>query len=248
MRVCMFCGDQASTKEDAWPPKWLTKRFPAFELVHVEAKRGSTSLRGWRTASPNIRVGCVCASCNNGWMSRLETAAGQMLEPLFTEQQHTIDAASLPTLAAWAVKTSMVLESLSPEDQARFYSDSERRQLSLDSTVPRRTYVWLAACVEQETVVTEARHLFGGHRSPGFRGFVATLAFGFLAIQVLTLRVPASVQPSTYFTFQQREGSWEEVLVPVWPVRGNLNWPPRQGVLGESGLEVLIGRFTEEAA
>jgi hypothetical protein len=246
MRACIFCGEQASTKEDAWPPRWLTKRFPASALVHVEAERGGVSLGKWRASSPNIRIGCVCAACNNGWMSRLEETAGQIIEPLFGHQEHTIDARSLPTLAAWAVKTAMVLEGLVP-DQPRFYSDSERTQLRLTHTIPRRACVWLAACVEQPTIYAEAKH-FGGERFPGFHGFATTTAFGPVAIQVLALRIPASVRPETKVTIQLREGLWQQVLVPVWPAhQGNLTWPPRQGLLGESALEVLTDRFMHAA-
>lgn len=122
MRACIFCGEQASTKEDAWPPQWLTRRIPASESVHVEAERGGVPLRRWYASSPNIRVGCVCGACNNGWMSRLENAASRIIEPLFEQEQHSIDARSLPTLAAWAVKTSMVLENLSLVTLKAFFS------------------------------------------------------------------------------------------------------------------------------
>src|SRR6185295_4734360 len=113
MRACIFCGEQASSKEDAWPPRWLTKRFIATESAHVEAERRGVSLGKWRASGVNIRVGCVCAACNNGWMSRLEETASQIVEPLIVslieQQKQGIDAKSLPTLAAWSVKTAMVL-------------------------------------------------------------------------------------------------------------------------------------------
>src|SRR6202035_5544711 len=236
MRACVFCGERASSKEDAWPPQWLTRRFPATESAQVEAERGGVPLGKWYTSSPNIRVGCVCAACNNGWMHRLEETASRIIEPLFEQRQHSIDARSLPTLAAWAVKTAMVLENVSP-DRPRFYSDSERTQLRLTNTIPRRACVWLVACVEQDTIYAEAKYLFGGDRSPGLCGVVTTMAFGLLAIQVLALRVPTGTPADVEVTIQSSEGPWDEVLAPVWPVHQiNLTWPPRQGLLGESGL------------
>ncbi len=244
MRTCIFCSEQNMTKEDAWPPRWLAKRFSTSDLVHVEAERGGVVLGKWRTSSPHIRVGCVCAACNNGWMSRLEDAASRIIEPLFEHQQQTISARSLPILAAWAVKTAMVLEGLDPA-QPRLYSDSERIQLRLTHAIPQRACVWLAACVEQNTIYAEAEYLYGMKRSPGLRGVATTMAFGSVAIQVLALRVPASVRDFTKVTIQLREGPWEEVLVPIWPVhQGNLTWPPRQGLLGESGLKALADRFS----
>jgi len=246
MRECIFCSGQNVTKEDAWPPRWLARRFPASELVHVEAERGGVALTKWRTHSPNIRIGCACAACNNGWMSRFENAASRIIEPLFKHQSQKIDAGSLPVLAAWAVKTAMVLECLNP-DQPRFYSDFERAQLRLTHTAPQRACVWLAACVEQNTIYAEAEYLYGGKRSPGLRGIATTLAFASVAIQVLALRVPAWVRDLTKVTIQLREGPWEEVLVPVWPVpQGDLTWPPHQGLLGESGLRAFADRFSPD--
>ncbi len=243
MRACIFCGGQGSTKEDAWPPRWLTKRFPASESAHVQAERGGVPLGEWYTFKPNIRVGFVCVVCNNGWMSRLEESASRIIAPLFEQQQHTIDVRSLPTLAAWAVKTAMVLENMYP-DQSRFYSDAERTQLRLTNTLPRRAYVWFAACVEQGTIYAEAKYLFGGNKSPGLSGVSTTMAFGPLAIQVLALKVPAWIPTDREVTIQSCEGPWDEVLMPIWPAHeGNLTWPPRQGLLGESGLEVLANRL-----
>ncbi len=250
MRACIFCGEQAATKEDAWPPRWLTKRFPASELAHVEAERRGASLRKWRESSPNIRVGCVCAACNNGWMSHLEVTASQMVPPLIEsllgQQKQEIDARSLPTLAAWAVKTAMVLESVTP-DLPPFYSASERTELRLTRAISRGTCVWLAACAEQETIYAAAKHLAGGDRSPGLHGLATTMAFGPLAIQVLAYRAPVAIPDDSKVTFQLCEGPWDEVLVPVWPVQGSPIWPPRKGLLGEIGLEVLTDRFSPSA-
>jgi hypothetical protein len=248
MRACIFCGEQASSKEDAWPPRWLTKRFlTSSELAHVEAERGGVSLGKWRASGGNIRVGCVCGACNNGWMSRLEEAASQVVAPLieslFEQQKQEIDTRSLPTLAAWSVKTAMVLESFNP-DLRPFYSTSERTQIRLTRTIPQGTFVWLAVCAEQKAIYAAAKHLAGRDRSPGLSGLATTMVFGPVAIQVLSYRVPAAIPADTKVTFELREGPWDEVLVPVWPIQGSPMWPPRQGLLGEIGLELLAERFS----
>lgn len=247
MRACIFCGGQASTKEDAWPPQWMTRRYPSSELAHVEAERGGISLKPWRDANPNIRVKRVCASCNNGWMSSLEDAASKIISPLFNPRQQKINARSLPLLAAWAVKTAMVLESLVPEN-SWFYSEPERKQLRLTKTPPQQSFVWLAACVEQETIYAEAHYLADIQKSPGLRGFTVTLAFGLLAVQVLSFKLPAPAPTGAAVTVQMREGLWDEALVPVWPAQQvDRMWPPQQGLLGESGLKFFAERFSPGA-
>ena len=73
MRTCIFCRKKASTIEDAWP-LWLMNRFPASSTSRMDAERGGHKLGSWLTAKPKLPVKWLCASCNNGWMSRLENA------------------------------------------------------------------------------------------------------------------------------------------------------------------------------
>jgi hypothetical protein len=221
----------------------MTKRYPPSELAHVEAERGGISLAPWCEAKPNIRVKRVCANCNNGWMSGLEDAASKIISPLFDLRQQKISARSVPLLAAWAVKTAMALESLAL-GKSWFYSEPERRQIRLTKTLPQQTYVWLAACAEQETIYAEAHHLAGIQKSPGLQGFTVTLAFGLLAVQVLSFRLPVSAPAGTAVTVQMRDGPWDEVLISVWPAQQtDLTWPPQQALLGESGLKFFAERF-----
>jgi hypothetical protein len=51
MRMCMFCGDKASTGEDAWP-QWLMKRFPVPSTARMYAERGGRNLGNWPTSKP----------------------------------------------------------------------------------------------------------------------------------------------------------------------------------------------------
>jgi hypothetical protein len=92
-------------------------------------------------------------------MSRLEEAASQIVEPLIESliepRKQEIDAKLLPALAAWSVKTAMVLESLTPT-LSPFYSASDREQLRLMHKISQRTYVWLAACAEHKNIYAEA--------------------------------------------------------------------------------------------
>jgi len=48
VRSCIFCGDRASSKEDAWP-RWLVRLLPTGGGVQVEAERDGTPLKGWQT-------------------------------------------------------------------------------------------------------------------------------------------------------------------------------------------------------
>lgn len=247
MRVCMFCGERAASLEDAWP-LWLMKRFQGQVGTSIEAERGGQALGTWQTVNPGIKVKHVCASCNNGWMSRLESQAESVVEPLLEEAPQAFDLRARSVLAGWAVKTAMVLEAVR-EGQRRFYSDDERRQMRVDQTPPERTSVWLAKVVEHSGAYSAASELRGsalGSDDP-IRAFVTTLAFGSLAIQVVSTRLPAAIPPAMKLTTQARAGPWDLATARLWPTDLDVvAWPPSVGLAGESGLEALRLRFSPE--
>ena len=57
-----------------------------------------------------MTVGVVCESCNNGWMSDLESGAKPYLETMLRGRGRELHEAGLRTLATWALKTSMMVE------------------------------------------------------------------------------------------------------------------------------------------
>lgn len=95
----------------------------------------------------------VCAVCNNGWMSGLETAAKPILKALFAARRQnetmTLAAGEAAVLARWAVKTSWTSElaglGYQNKDDAWMPSDM-RRRLGTEDTPPATCWVWLAAC------------------------------------------------------------------------------------------------------
>jgi len=111
MRKCMFCKSQALTNEDAWPV-WLTKAIPGVGPGTNYATRGDDDLKPWKSQKPQQKVKYVCGECNNGWMSRLENQVKPIVTDIFNLLYIQLDSTSQMTLAAWSVKTAMVLEAL----------------------------------------------------------------------------------------------------------------------------------------
>lgn len=100
--VCPFCGlTGVRTDEDVWA-QWMHATTGAIALLedahrepiqpeHSRLHRGGDGRYQHeavktRTAKwlPNVKVD-VCATCNNGWMSDLETAAKKILGPFVLE-------------------------------------------------------------------------------------------------------------------------------------------------------------------
>ena len=242
MRMCMFCDNNPSTKEDAWP-LWLMRRFPMASTGRMFAERSGNPLNDWPVTKPRVVVKWLCDSCNNGWMSQLENEVKPVIESLLDEKISELDGTVQETLGVWAVKTAMVLEALHPE-RPWFYSKAERQCLRTVRSLPARTQVWLAKCVNQPDIYSAAMDHQTGAGEDGGRAYAVTLAFGSIAFQVVTIRAPAQVPENVPVTYEVSEGPWDQVLVQVWPIfKDKRVWPPRMGLDKEMGINALTERL-----
>lgn len=243
MRHCIFCEGSPVTKEDVWPPRWLSRRYPPHTNATVTAERYGIPLGSWPASGTGIQIGCVCPTCNNGWMSQIESDIKPIVEALLEQRAQTIEPDTLHLLAVWAIKNSMVLEGFTP-DRRSVYTGTERRLFAEVRTIPSRLQVWLAACVEQTSSFTSNERFDDSEDLPGVYGSATTMAYGPLAIQVLRVLVPDAVPPTTRVEVQPIDGPWNATLVPAWPrPHAPAGWPPQQALNGEPGLRLLSQRF-----
>lgn len=247
MRSCLFCSEHPSTKEDAWPT-WLVKRFPVSTNARMFMERAGVELPDWPVTRPRLALKWLCAACNNGWMSRLEAKAKPIIESLLEDTSTSIDPAPQVTLATWAVKTAMVLEAFYP-DRAWFFSAEERAAMRLHHRIPSRTSVWLAKCVNQRDIYSAGVDLGTGHGPEDVRGFAVTMAFGSIAFQVMTARIPARVPSHVAVTYGVSNHPWPEILVDLSPAsEAAKTWPPKYGLDSDHGLQALTDRFNAPRA
>lgn len=245
MRTCMFCGNKVSTVEDAWP-LWLMTRFPSSDKARTYGEIGVRSIGDWPTPKPRFRVKRLCKDCNNGWMSRLESKAKPILESILDQQRFAIDPSAQLTIARWATKTAMVFETID-SNRNWFYGKSERLQMCETQTIPQRTSVWIAECVDHPNIYSAAKDLWTSPNNTGVHAFATTMCFGSLALQVASIRVPPEIPADIAVTYDVSNGLWDQTLVQVWPANPNpLSWPPKYGLWDELGLEALTERLNPE--
>jgi hypothetical protein len=117
-RECIFCDNPVESKEHIWST-WMhpllqgdpngkynrhtITRFPDGQ----EAMTGPTDKPG---NAFNIQVRAVCASCNNGWMSRREGEVKPFLEKMIVGAPVTLTEADTETLAKWCAQKFIVME------------------------------------------------------------------------------------------------------------------------------------------
>lgn len=243
MRTCIFCNNKASTREDAWP-KWLMKRFAASSVFYMDAERGGRKLGNWQMAKPKLLVNWLCAKCNNGWMSRIESETKPIFVAILDEKLNVINCSNQSTLACWAVKTSMVLECLN-SNRIWFYTDDERQLMCDTQTIPAITYVWIAKCVNHPNIYSAAKYFRTSIDNNSGIAYATTMGFGSLAFQVLSIKIPKAIPENVSITYSVTEGPWYRTLLQIWPIiQDSVRWPAGYGLNGEIGLDALTERLS----
>lgn len=161
-RLCYFCGLPGSpTKEHVWP-RWLN------DGVEVTPTRSSRTLGFGRTAHdafiefPTVnaiklgsvftaKVREVCRTCNNEWMSHLETTARPLLKRLWTPSYALGWTALSPheatVVATWVTKTAWMHERASEPNPTP--TPEMRAYLKEHQMPPPFTSVWVGRYVGQ---------------------------------------------------------------------------------------------------
>jgi hypothetical protein len=238
-RQCTFCERNADSLEHFWA-EWLLERIVLREPISISFGKSARKF----VDNPKLRVRSVCKICNNGWMSQLESKniaqigslAQNVFIPLDTQQQTSI--------ALWATKTVMVLDSIRKKPDRRFYRRKECEQLRQNSLIPELTFIWLGMYPESSLGLfgTDVR-LFDqipetfptiGH------GCVNTIVVGHLTIQVLTIHLLPEYSDRT-IEVGPNSGDWSRLTLRIWPIEKSTAWPPSTPFTGSGPLS--IGQF-----
>lgn len=183
--------------------------------------------------------GQICEPCNNGWLSRLESAVKPILAPMAVDGKTTeLDASAQKSLATWAVKTALLLEfairQRYPDARAvtgYVASEVERTWLMTGGEPPPRGRVWIGGFDARNRVALrfESANLSAvGRESAEVPAHLTTLSVGYVAFQVFTIDfvVADSVGASH---FPDPPAAYSPVLRGISPPRSSrsepLDWP-----------------------
>lgn len=100
---------------------------------------GTLNLKG-DFRSHKLRV--VCAPCNNGWMSVLQSDARPVLEPIIRGAKRKLSADEVRVLAAWVTMFVMVYEFSDPEVIG--ISEAQRIAFKADAAPQECWAIWMA--------------------------------------------------------------------------------------------------------
>jgi len=245
-RKCIFCGAGKLTAEHFWP-EWAASILPNgrdpsyydFAQNHDprtgEIRRTRHYRRQGLVTTKRLRV--VCGPCNNGWMSRLETATKPILTPMAIGEDTRLTEADQRTLSAWVALKLMVAEhNIIPEVVT---PQEDLTALMLDGAPPNSLHIWLFRCGEgvwQSRYQRHAAHLttLPLQRQDVLRKNTQSITFGFA--QVL------------FYCFYTRgpgvaieTGFNERLARKLWPIGGEIEWPPER--IDATGAENVASTF-----
>jgi hypothetical protein len=240
MRQCLFCDNQAKSREHIWP-EWILERLKVTEGINHQIGSSPSMFLD----NPELKVKAVCKTCNEGRMSALESSNIPLIGNLMQDVALSLNGLQQYTISMWATKMAMVGEFMSRSHRPMFFSKADCEQLRVASNLPARTTIWLA------------RHSFPRHI--GFWGtdawsldksihaYVSTVLVGHLAIQSVTLHVSVEHEAKAVDVDPKAVARpWSEMLVSIWPTTVSATWPPQHGFRdkGESSIMKLVRRYS----
>lgn len=149
MPTCIFCDNPAGNREHVWP-KWVLDRkdFGAFRL---KRNNGPEIILN----NTELTVKTVCQTCNNGWMSALESEAMPILSTMFDDQATPLNSDEQQILARWLMKTAMVFDSSKGRSAPHlFYTRDECVAFRQSFQMPQPTIIWIGRLDESHRDIT----------------------------------------------------------------------------------------------
>lgn len=239
-RSCVFCGRKGVTAEHVWP-RWLGDVLPGSGPLSFARKRlHEPETKRWKAPSLTVTVKKVCASCNNGWMSALETEAKPLLSPMIEGKQMGLSAGEQKVASTWAVKTAAML-GLTHSELSLVHA-ADLAAVFATRKPPRNAYVWIGAYEGDWAGWYSGDVLgLGPRENPAGFAYCAALVLGRLVFQILGHDLPEPMPPLS-------APEADRLSIQIWPdPRPLVSWPPDFAIL-DPGLEMFAGQFASQAA
>src|SRR5216683_8132332 len=142
-RRCIFCGGSPLTLEHAWP-RWLVGLiFRGVTGQELSVENSDIPTRVWRSRNPSFTVKRTCATCNNGWMSRLESVVQPLITPMVLGRPRNLTDPDQAAVSLWTVKTAALLQFTDPRRQA-YVPSGHLTTLYRRQRAPAQDRIWLA--------------------------------------------------------------------------------------------------------
>jgi len=221
METCIFCDNPANSKEDLFP-RWILKRVKTGVPLYRQLGDAPPEL----TEDQEVRIPCVCQSCNNGWMSKMETTVQKFAGPMIEDFYLPLDRQYQQNLSEWAVKFAMVNDAV--DTHQRFFTEAESHTFKKTRRIPASTLVFAARFTGRSLDSHGADFTLIDPESKKLlvRGHSYTVLMGHLVLQVLGWHREPEYK-NKEIRFAVAPGPWNQLAIQIWPFKvRSLDWPP----------------------
>ena len=250
-QVCIFCGGYPVTHEHIWPA-WMLPYLPKVGLINHETlhetifPEHSTIEIKKRSGEPQSgRLRIVCQTCNNGWMSVLQTEAKPILLSLIKGESRVLHRKALRTLAAWTAMFVMVAEFMIARSGTTIgVPKADRRWLKENGTAPKNWKIWIGKYVRHKWKgywVHNTVPILGDDDVPQRSDVGAdlpntqstTIVLDQLYVHAFSSAIRSVLRKQSLV----REGL--DVLPLIWPIKKTpLSWPPPRSLTDQEADDV----------
>ena len=251
MEPCTFCPNSADSKEDLFP-RWILKQVNTREPLYRQLGDAPPEI----TEDQEVRLPCACQTCNNTWMSRMETTVKKFLGPMIEDLSFSLDRQNQQNLAEWAVKCAMCNDSVDVQrlntTHPRFFTESERYAFKQKRTIPDRTMVFAARFTGRSLDSNGVDFTLIDPQSGELlvRGHVYNVMVGHVVLQVLSWQ-PEPKHKDKIIRMRAADGPWNKLTIQVWPIeKKSVKWPPPMSlstVVGVTHYGYFRTRFKNES-
>ena len=250
-KKCIFCGSSPTTKEHFWPD-WLRNVIPKngrkWEQLRV-VENIETSDQAIRRKGGDIHdwtIRCVCAPCNNGWMSDLEKKIKPILILLLSGTVTRIDERSQSLMATWCTLKVMVAEFENPGHATTHHA--QRKRMWRRKIPPKTGWrIWIGCYDRRNWKPDYINNIFYfSQKSQSDKKYIPVSRYNTQSVTFVIGRIFIHVihSPDRALVNGWRfSGPAAGKLRQIWPVSGySFPWPPFQ-ILEDTDADFLAAQF-----
>lgn len=222
MDPCIFCSNLADSKEDLFP-RWVLKRVQTRERLRRQIGTAPPII----TDDREVRLPCVCQTCNNTWMSRMEMTTKKFMGPMIEDLSFRLSRQNQQNMTEWALKCAMCNDSI--DVRPRFFTDAECHVFREKRIIPTTTSVFASRFAGRSLDSNGADFTLIDPNTKQLllRAHVYNIMVGHVVLQVLSWR-PEPQHENKNLLVKATNGPWPMLAIQIWPIQKNsVAWPPR---------------------
>ncbi len=243
---CIFCGATENLTKEDYLPKWMKELFLPVATMKEQGLDGVDYGLVKRTGMTHSLKKVVCATCNSGWMSRVQKLVKPVLGYMIVTDESAsseLDYDGAVAVCLWLVMTAMVYD-FADANRTQYFSRESRHTFGQTRLPPP----WIWALVGRRRLAGQPAVYFGqgtldlavmnGSVATQLDGHVFNVVIGHAVLQLI--HIPDEPELLRELVIRRRDLAGGRLL--VIPDGKGIAWPPSAQF--ESGeAEQVLGRF-----